>query len=338
MKSFALFLLLASALPAADAGKRYLSLKDDSGIFVGEGAVDLKEFKDDSVKALQAARERAQAALAAAIQVRVKSEIKEESDSAGGETLTAKSESLADVVLEGIRFDEFPDMPQKGKVTVLAWVTKEQYRRTLAGKKPPVWKVEKGLRLSGGTRNIGWVDRLKRDMSVLPPSMANPFPYWDMTLPKPNGPDLSLGMEFHYRGFVLGFDHTQGTVNGWLDLKSGAQPSKAGSLNFSLSSLQLGYDWAPLNWRLQPFLPLRWEYQFWQWGSIQERPHGLSAGLGLRYWITDFLAVDAKYAQHFGLSSLAEIPTDIPGEFWWPGGNHAMDGARIEGGLIWSGF
>jgi hypothetical protein len=75
---------LAAPLGAQTSAQRYLALKDDASLYVGEGQAEAEDFGGDGLKALSAARERAHAALAASIQVRITSEVQASSSVSGG--------------------------------------------------------------------------------------------------------------------------------------------------------------------------------------------------------------------------------------------------------------
>jgi len=53
--------MVAGRLAAADAGRRYLALKDNSGLYLGEGMASAEAFGGDGLKALQAAPARSSA-------------------------------------------------------------------------------------------------------------------------------------------------------------------------------------------------------------------------------------------------------------------------------------
>ncbi len=342
-------LALLMAVPAWSADSKaktetmrsYIYTKDDSDLFVGEGLAEAKEFEGSAAKAKEAARSRAKAALAESVRAKISSETTEKTELKDGkvsEELKSKTSSIADVVLENIKLKDFDDFPALGQYTVLATVSKEDYRRQMAGKGVRVWKIEKGLRLSGGMRSLPWIQTYRDLVAPLPASMASPSPSWDMTAPAATPFEPSLGLEFLYKGFVLGLDYQSMTVNGWFMVSSGAQPDKAGSYAFTATSLQAGYDWAPFNWRFQPYLPLRFETSWLGYDSVQHMVFGLKVGAGLRMWIIDSLAVDARYSQHIKLRGAIDIPSiQAPNSIAAVGARN-LEGGHLEFGIIWAGF
>src|SRR5258708_6643732 len=161
-------LALSGEAPASKAAtmRAYMYIKEDSDRFVGEGVAELKEFDGDSVKALAAAKERARGDLASNVRVQVSSDTAEKLESKNGkvtEELKSESKSHADVALENVKYMEFKDFPEKGQMTVLASLSKEDYRRQLAGKKVSVYLPENSLRFGAGYTVNDSTVRIARD-------------------------------------------------------------------------------------------------------------------------------------------------------------------------------
>jgi hypothetical protein len=331
-------LMLAAALQAApDPAKRYLSLKEDSGLYVGEGVVELKEFPASELKALEAARERARAALGNAIQVRIRSEISESSSNGkagSSEELSAKSSSIADLILENVHDEDFLSFPKEDRVTVLAWISKEDYRRQLAGHQVPVYRHQNGFALGLGMR-------VPTCLTPLRDSTKN-APLAGLTFSPQMGDLVAYSLELGWRGwtlvaqsatrhldYVAYHDGTHGEAVGYEGLTN----------NFDLLAFELGYDVTPWAWRLQPYLPLRAEAAQIGVGNRGSWVSGAAAGLGLRWWFTDALALEARGLYHQGLSQ-AVLSDGTANLRVTPGQDVTVDLNGTEYGLAvrWSGF
>jgi hypothetical protein len=327
-----LLIALTAPLAAGDSAslKAYMALKQDSSLYVGEGTAGDREFSGDHANALAAARERARAALAESVSVRVRSVTSESQESAGGsvkESVQSRSQSVADLKLDSVKLMELDQFPEAGQVTVLASLSKEDYRRQLAGEGPAVFHPESALRLLGG-------EAFKQDWQI--------------------GTDKDFtgfygGLEVDWHDFMVGFQYgyfTTGTSSYNPSYPAFAQPTPA---TISQESLQIGYNWTWFNWRLQPYLPMHLEGTDFQWaypnGSVlgisgnQTKGSGLLfggvTGLGLRYWIYDGLAVD--------LTGLFHIPfNSIPGptQIYAPvsNGHFSTESLDVQLGITWSGF
>jgi hypothetical protein len=336
-----LLALLATRSWAADSAKRYLALKDDSGLYVGEGVAELKEFDGDGLKALAAAKERAQAALASAIRVRIQSQTKEVSSSVSGETFSAETQSLADVVLENVKSEDFENFPDKGKITALDYVSKEDYRRQLAGKATPLYRPENGLRVNFG----GYYPFFLGGYVTKRPTNGNIV--GTTTVGGGFDPALDLGVDAVWRNFVLGLafanlDEGVYTYN----ITSSPSPTNAPGwnttdLNVTLLQAQAGYEWTPFSSRLQPFFPFRIEDAFASLSSVKGNLMGLSGGLGLRYWPNDSLALQVVGVYHQGLNSFrmnsyggtSYIDSDPSHSV-----TVSLTGMELRAGILWSGF
>lgn len=338
-----LWLLLALALPlgaAEAAAKRYLSLKEDGDLYVGEGVVELKEFPSSELKALEAARERARAALGNAIQVRIRSEISETSSSGKGgssEELSAKSSSLTDVVLENVHSEDFLNFPKEGRITVLAWVSKEDYRRQLAGQKVPVYHHQWGFKVGTGPMRIGSVGDLMDSVKdyISPIGIRGTVDKSPIAFP--------LAVELGWRGWALGLQSWSLQIDTYdFGNSSGTTTSSPNRHDYSFNALlfQVGYDVAPWSWRLQPYAPLRLEAAMVNFGPYNANLAAATAGLGLRFWATDSLAIEAAGSYRVGLNSSTLVSRS--GEELKLGSGAiptiSMTGFQGQAGLRWSGF
>jgi hypothetical protein len=340
MRRFLLPALLAVSLPlsAADPGaKRYLAIKEDGDLYVGEGVAELKEFPASELKALEAARERARAALGGAIQVRVRSEISEQSSQGkegSSEELSAKSSSIADLVLENVHSEDFIGLPKEGRITVLAWVSKEDYRRQLAGQKVPVYRHQWGFKAGIGPARIDSVAVLMDSVKdyVSPIGIRGTVDKSPIAF----APMVELG----WQGWALGLQ-SWGLQIDTYDY-SGSNGGGPGRHDYSFNALlfQAGYDITPWAWRLQPYAPLRLEGASVSLGPYSTFLSSATAGGGLRFWATDSLAVEAAGSYRFGLNSSTFV--DKAGQELRLGSGAvpsiSLSGFQLLAGLRWSGF
>jgi hypothetical protein len=292
----------------------YVYIRQDSDLYVGEGIAKLSDFDNDPAKASAAAKERAMADLASSVQVRVHSETTENLESKNGkmdEDIKSRSQSQADIVLDNVKTMEFKGMPDQGSVTVLASLSKEDYRRQLAGKGVKVYLPELGLRI-GGILSFPSTDDLHGDQPHHPGG-------------DPAGPELDFIWRSFYLGYQIQFDQYGAP---------GQMPK-----SYTISAINLGYDWTPWAWRVQPFVPLQIQYAYWDMDPSFAQTFEASAGLGLRLWANDSVAFQIQGTWNQGLWG---------GGIYQSGGNllavngHdaqvAMTGPEWAAGITWSGF
>jgi hypothetical protein len=292
----------------------YLYIKEDDGQYAGEGTALLKEFSG-APEAAKAARRRALESLGETIRVQVTSRTTEKiqlKDGKVSEEIRSEGESKVDLSLENVRYLELADFPEPGKLTVLAHVSKEDYRRQLAGKGVPLYVPENGMRVSAGFSGGGWIAE--------------------------NGdPSPLVGVDFFWRGLALGVEMNE--------VRMGSQGPFLTSANAGLLvrawTFSFGHDWTPWRWKLQPFIPLRLKYELAAADPYVAHLFGASAGLGLRYWPTDSFSFDVSLRQNMALnrSSLlngAGAPYNDPktGSPLLIG----LDNMALHVGLLWSGF
>jgi hypothetical protein len=309
-------LAAGEASPSAKAAMRsYMYIKEDTDRYVGEGVAALADFGGDQAKALAAAKERARGDLASNVRVQISSDTTEKLGSSGGqasEDIHSETRSHADLALENVRTMDFKDFPEAGQVTVLASLDKEDYRRQLSGKAVKVYRPEAGFRLGGGLA-LPSTDDLHGDQDQHPGG-------------DPAGAELDVLWRSFYFGFQIAFD-----VTGTSD-KGEPKP-------YSISAINLGYDWAPWAWRVQPFVPLQLQYAYWDMDPSFAQTFSASAGLGVRFWANDTVALQLQGAWNQGLAG---------GDIYQSGGNlltvnghqaHvAMTGPSFGAGITWSGF
>jgi hypothetical protein len=318
-----LLLALAGLAAAEGAGttamemKSYVYIKQDGSLYVGEGVADLKEFGGDFARAVVAAKERARLDLASGIRVEVSgetSEIQEASGSQVREDIKSSSSSRVLLNLENVKYMEFKSLPEQGQVTVLASLSKEDYRRQLAGKAVPVYAPENGLELSYGPGGFGEGNWLVG-----------------------RGNESYLGVDVLFRSFVLGLENGSGVLrfpNAVMDNSE---------LTVSLWNLEFGYDWTPWHWRFQPYVPLRILAENVGIKELSSGTNvaGAEAGLGFRYWPTDSLAVDLNVRYDQGFNQRELIGKNGAPVFDTDSRTNVLastTGVGIRLGLMWSGF
>lgn len=301
--------LAAAGLGAADAGRAnnmrdYVYTKDNTDLFIGEGSADLKEFPGSPAKAREAAHQRAKAALAESVRARISSDTTEKSSLKDGKTeeeLKSTVQSQADVVLENMRFKDYDEFPETGTYTCLAMLDKADYRRQLAGRKAQVYLIERSFGMGLGLHSYDWVEKLRAELASVPGGASSSMPAGynasDLGTVK-SDPEISAS--FGYRGWSLGAAWQQLQVSGWFPAASGAQ-YQARTATYNINSVFMGYDYTPWATRVQLHLPvgLNWGYITGDQGPFWVGGGGL--GVGLRYWVTEFLVFDAGATQSFGI-------------------------------------
>jgi hypothetical protein len=275
---------------------------------------ELKDFGGDPPKASAAAKQRALGDLAANVRVQVTSDSAEKTVSKDGkvsEELQSQSQSHADVALENVKTMEFKDFPNAGQVTVLASLNKEDYRRQLAGKAVKVYRPELGFRISGVVALPDTADLHEDQQS------------------HPGGDPAGIGLDVVWRSFYFGYQ-IQFDQYG---------PADKIPKSYTISALNLGYDWVPWAWRVQPFVPVQLQYAYWDMDPSFAQTVEAGAGLGLRFWANDSIAFQVQGLWNQGLWG---------GAVYQSGGNAltvnghdahvAMTGPQLGAGITWSGF
>jgi hypothetical protein len=306
--------------------KLYMAMKQDGGIYLGEGVAELKDFEGSQAKALDAARQRAKGSLAESIQVHISSQTQEHlglDKGQASESISSTTQSQASLDIADIKYVELKDFPETGQTTVLASVSKEDYQRQLAGKKKPLYQPQWSLSLGvvesrwGSFHDFTQASRDQRKIYL----QSAPASTLDESSPDLFEGLMGYSLELGWRGWVLAFNYFQADMKLW-KVHLGSNPATGASFtsNYALTRMdgEFGYDWAPFSWRLQPFLPLRLMVSQTQLQSLQTQGHHQAtlysgnAGLGLRFWVTGELALE--------LSAVDEIPfgsSTLDGDISW---------------------
>jgi hypothetical protein len=317
--------VLASAAPGSDAMamKTYVYLKQDSSLYVGEGEADLKDFDSSYAKAIVAAKERARLDLASTIKVQITGQTTEKLEFQSGkvaEQVHSQSESKADLVLENLKYMDFKDLPEAGQVTVLASISKEDYRRQRAGKGARVYLPEFGLSIGGGVSITNHNDMMQQYNAYTTPALDD------------------YELDFIWEGFYGGFQ------GGYCEENLNPSPTNSGgpskyTATQNAYTLKLGYDWTPWPWRVQPFVPLQGEYTYWDMDPSFAQTFDVSTGLGVRFWPNDSVAFQIQGQWHQSLWGGGVYQSG--GNLYTINGKDAvvtMTGPELSAAIVWSGF
>jgi opacity protein-like surface antigen len=323
---------------------QYLEIKDDSDLYVGQSAALLKD-QGGWDKAELAATAGARAALAEAIEVRIQSKVTDamQGNAQGVTELTeAITKTESDLKLADVKTRILRDFPQEGTVTVLAYLSKADYRRQLAGKGTRVYRPEYGLRLIYVATSTFAFDKLIRDEDL---KSRSGIPFKD---PANNGMIDGSNNADSLQGFGLEFRFRDWSVAAEMGLASGIRVYPYDPVSglygketdpLETLGLSIGYDWTPWAWRVQPYLPLALRSTHVSIADYQAWAPAASAGLGLRYWPNDSLAFDVSGRYIQGLANAA-ITKDGKPLYTSPGktAEPSLDGAQWQVSLLWSGF
>ncbi|MFH1956902.1 MAG: hypothetical protein ABIJ15_00310 [bacterium] len=114
--------------------KEIKEVKKNPEIYFGEAFAEVKKFDGDLWKTTEEARKRARQQLNEYIKIRVDTSLRQVL-SMGKDGYKKEIEDItelyADKVLEEIEYQDYPDYPKKGLVTVIAVVSKEKYKQTV---------------------------------------------------------------------------------------------------------------------------------------------------------------------------------------------------------------
>jgi hypothetical protein len=305
LSALALALALLPSAARAQADDDYASLKSDSGLYCGEGVASLSEHGGDPLEAEKAALLAARGALAEAIEIRISvltTDVLVGGSKAAEEHLSSKSRSISVVELANIRTRTFTDRPRAGDITVLAYITRTDYRRLLGGRLDD--SPHGALTLFLGAHSLTQGADLAQAMGT----SGAPLIY----LP---GFELAFGS---WTGGLSAFSYRLNGSDTWDPRENKSTPAGGGVWhgNLQLIRVDLGYDWRIGKARFQPYVPLRLECQ---WMSLSEPASGVfpgaSAGLGLRYWFSNHVALDlrGRWHQAFQAASPWKSNTDPAG-------------------------
>ncbi len=320
------------------AQKVYDGIMSDSDIYAGEGVVTLASFGGDINRAKASGRERARGNMVESIRVRIVSKTTDTQSSGPGgskENIEAQSSSTADLELEGIQYKYLDDYPKNGQLTVLAFLSKEEYQRQ-SDKRMLGYRPLRALRLSGGTISTNSFSDYMYKYSGSPAGAV--FLNGSQSSSDSQAP-ISLAADFYWNGFLVGAAVTTGRTP---VTAVEALPITYKNVNnpWSVSYARLGYEWTPWATRFQVALPIQAEYAIVNWDPFFSSGFGLSGGLSLRYWSTDRVAFDLTGKWHQGLSKSDLVDRSGKTVLFRPGepGTFETTGPEVTVGILWNGF
>jgi hypothetical protein len=334
-----------SASTATDT-KAYLSIRQDPDLYSGDGSATLKDFPDRA-GAVEAARSRAKAALAESVKVEIKSAVSEtlkDTDGKSSQAIESKTQSESKVELQNVRFLVLDDFPQAGQLTVLASLSKEDYRRQLAGQAVPLYRAKYGLRLAMISSTFVDLQKLylAQDKAARQGSYAlsGGQSYRGGAEPAIDRA-IGYGLQFDWLGWVAELDYTgvPGLNFYQYDPASGTYKSITDA-DFEAFGGEIGYDYVPWSWRVQPFVPLRLRAEGINWGPYSAISYAAAIGLGLRYWPTDSVSFDFSGRWVQGLGQVTAHQDNGQSINFGPdlGTSFSTSRAQWQAGISWSGF
>jgi hypothetical protein len=328
----------AAMSPAEHA---YITMKQDADLFVGEGVAEVKDFDSHAGAALAAAKQKARADLAESIHVHVSSEMTDKTQAKDGqvkEEISSESKSRSDLDLEGVKYLELRDYPEAGQMTVLASLSKEDYRRQLAGKATHVYRPEYGIKLEAWGLSLNSFNTIENtgmnaptNLPLAPGSQTN-----GSTSSTGNTP--GIGMEFVWKDFSLGLDYFSKDMQVYL-YQPGPKDYLAVTDGLSLAMVSLGWQWIPWDWRVQPFVPVGFNGAFSNFNYFQTYGLGVFAGVGLRYWPSDSFSIEISWRYLQGLNT-SDYEKDGQALHLGPqqDASFSLTGQQTRAAIQWSGF
>jgi hypothetical protein len=293
-------------LAALSPPREYEAIKQDDSLYWGEGVARLGDHGGDPLETERAALLQARGALAEAIEVRISvitSDIIVGGSKAAREMLSTKSSSVSLAELVNVKTRTYPAYPGPDDITVLATITKDDYRRLLGGRLDDSPHAALDLFLGGQILTHA------QDLSQAMGQGAGSQPR--VALP---------GFEISFGSWATDFSAFSYDVNGgtWDPRELQFTPNSTQPWHGHLQLFRggFGYNWVLGHSRWQPYVPLRLECQ---WMSLSEVGNGTypgaAGGIGLRYWFNNNFAIDLRGLWHQGFEgpSAVKDPRDPSG-------------------------
>ncbi len=338
------FAASASEKQALKSRLDYLDIKDDNDLYVGQGAATLKD-KGDWDKAELAATAAARASLAEAIEVRIQSQVTDKLEG-NSESVTASTTAItkteSDLKLANVQLKALRDFPSEGTLTVLAYLSKADYRRQLAGKSVAIYRPQYGLKLAVWGWSLPSIEKIEDSGTVNGPPTDAPLNGGNNNSGGGGGGGGSstapgLGLEFVWQSFSLGLDFYRKELSLYRydDILNQYNIKTDG---ISVAMVSLGWQYIPWNWRFQPFVPLAVHVAHVNLFQGEVLATAASAGLGLRYWPSDAFSFElcGRYLQGFNNERFQGN-----GPIYLRKGKEAefsLTGPQIRAAIQWSGF
>lgn len=351
LAALALGALLAAPVAAGvreDAAEDLARLRGDRDLYVGEAVAESAD-----AKALAQARADARAALALSVQSVIRAKVTEKTvlvDGVAKEELRSESSAEATVQLRNLAYREYADLPKPGQVTVVASITREDYRRMLAGLQLKAFHPENGVMAGLRYKSFAGFKALL-DASQAAQAAAPDLPQFNdkgKATVGPAGPFLLPMVELHHHDLYAGF--------GWLHQNVGiyaydeAQSKLFRNSNYTLNGFlyEAGWDWTFWDRRLQCYLPLRLQAAYLELRSESATQgvlypawcYAATAGLGARFWANEKLALDGSVSWALPLNQ-AQLMGDKGPLRLQPGQDApaiSADGLEMKLNLRYSGF
>jgi hypothetical protein len=273
----------------AAAPQAYADIKSDLSLHLGEGSAALGDFRGNPFEAERAALAQARASLAESIQVRV-SVLTSDTVIAGSkeanQVLESRSHSVSVVNLEDISTRAFLNYPEAGDLSVLAWITDKDYHAVLGARLDD--SPHGGLEIMAGYYALSDLVSLTSSQpggagSLQASPLKNLTPF---------------GLEFSRGPYLFGLEVAFMTPSfiQWVPDQAGQGGSYtlASFQGAGMAAAWLGYDWAPWKWRIQPYIPLRAKAGLIQFAPWNSKFFGAAAGLGLKLWLSNHVAIDLQ--------------------------------------------
>ncbi len=336
------FSVNVACLNADDAKiqKVYDGIMSDTDLYAGEGVVTLASFGGDINKAKASGRERARSNMVESIRVRIVSKTTDtQSSGTDGtkEQIQSESSSSADIELEGIQYKYLDEFPKEGQLTVLAFLSKEEYQRQ-SDKRMLGYRPLRALRLSGGVVESLVIGDLQDKHSGLPPGGVYTTQGGGGSVSDSQA-SLSLGVDFYWSSLFFGATLTSGRTP-FTVLEAAPNVYRWMNSPWSVTSARVGYEYTPWAKRFQVAFPMQVEFAYLNWDPYFATGYGVAGGLSLRYWATDRMAFDVTGRWHHGLNKSDVATRDGKALLVTPSTTVEFNttGPEITAGLLWNGF
>ena len=282
--------------PATASAESYRAIRSDGDRYCGEGVAAPADFGGDVDKALESARDAARQDLVAKVR--------------GGETAP-----VPDAAWSRVQIAEFEGIPDRDHITVLASLGKGRIRGGSAGNAPENGVPDHALSVSlaywapsslasapasagaGGGSGGQPVSPLN---DTLGPGTGAAQTASSSSSPQP-APVFGVGYAWGPWAAQLGVADVGPVQFQDYQASRAAGATQLQQADLEVIRLSLGYDWAPWRLQLQPFVPLRLEYSFWDLSPYAAQTAGAGIGLGLRYWLSSSFALQFVADWHQGL-------------------------------------
>jgi hypothetical protein len=289
-----------------------------------------------------------------AVQSVIRAKVTEKSvvvDGVAKEELHSESSAEATVQLRNLAFREYADVPKAGQVSVLASITREDYRRMLAGLQLKAFHPENGVMIGLRYQDIGGLHKLL-DASQVAQNAAPDLPQYadkgKATIGPAPGYLMLPVLEGHWRDFNAAFGWLHQNVGIYaLDLAD-SQLYRNSTMTLNGFLYEAGWDLTFWDRRLQTYLPLRLQAEYLELRSEGSAASAIypawlysaTAGLGARFWANEKIALDGAVLWAVALNQAQFLGDKGPLRLA-PGQDApavGLDGLQLKLDLRYSGF